>query len=59
MTRFILLISLALCLLSAKAQRVKHPCLLYTPERIELAKQRMNTEPAMRQAWESIGSVEI
>ncbi len=57
MTRFILLISLALCLLSAKAQRVKHPCLLYTPERIELAKQRMDTEPAMRQAWESIRQV--
>lgn len=36
------------------AQKVKHPSLLYTPERISQVKQRMQHEPQLAAAWEDI-----
>lgn len=42
------------CISIACAQKVKHPCLLYTPERIEQARQRVAREPQMAEAWKSI-----
>lgn len=45
-----------LCLVGvyAQAQKVNHPSLLYTPERIQQVKQRMQTEPKLEEAWKDI-----
>jgi hypothetical protein len=50
------LIALACCLFSlgATAQKIKHPSLVFTPERIQLAKQRIQTEPKMAAAWDEL-----
>lgn len=37
-----------------KADKVKHPSLLYTPQRIELAKLRMANEPLMAESWKQL-----
>ena len=37
-----------------QAQRVKHPSLLYTNERIMKVKQRIGQEPQMAKAWEEL-----
>lgn len=34
------------------AQKINHPSLLYTPQRIQQVKQRMQNEPKLREAWE-------
>ena len=36
------------------AQKINHPSLLYTPQRIQQVKQRMQNEPKLQEAWESI-----
>ncbi len=36
------------------AQKINHPSLLYTPQRIQQVKQRMQNEPKLREAWEDI-----
>ncbi len=54
MKRAILSVLLLLCIIVGFAQRVKHPSLLYTPDRIEQAKQRMADEPKFAQAWEQL-----
>lgn len=40
--------------LSLSAQTPRHPYLLYTPQRIEQAKQLMKDEPARKAGWEAI-----
>ena len=37
-----------------QAQKINHPSLLYTPQRIQQVKQRMQNEPKLQEAWESI-----
>lgn len=54
MKRFFVCITALLCLSFAQAQKIKHPALLYTPERIEKAKQWIINEPRMAEAWISI-----
>ncbi|MGN0049400.1 MAG: heparinase II/III family protein [Bacteroides sp.] len=59
----IIVIALPLLMLAAVAnagaQRVKHPSLLYTPERIAMVKQRIDREPRVAQAWDELrGSAE-
>lgn len=51
-----LLLCALFCLLcpSLRAQKVKHPSLLYTPKRIELVKQRIAEEPQMAEAWRQL-----
>ena len=46
-----ILCSSSLCIL---AQKINHPSLLYTPQRIQQVKQRMQNEPKLREAWEDI-----
>ena len=36
------------------AQKINHPSLLYTPQRIQQVKQRMQNESKLREAWEDI-----
>ena len=40
--------------MSVYAQKIKHPSLLYTPQRIQQVKQRMQNEPELQKAWEDI-----
>ncbi len=42
-----------LCISNVPAQKISHPSLLYTPQRIQQVKQRMQNEPELRKAWES------
>ena len=35
-----------------QAQKINHPSLLYTPQRIQQVKQRMQHEPKLQEAWE-------
>lgn len=39
------------------AQKINHPSLLFTPERVEAAKERMKKDPEMKKSWEKIKSV--
>ena len=43
-----------LCVLVSYAQKMKHPSLLYTHDRIEQAKQRMKNNPEMAKAWKDL-----
>ena len=45
---------LLLVAVGVQAQRVKHPSLLYTNERIMKVKQRIGQEPQMAKAWEEL-----
>lgn len=54
MRKILTLWMIAFCALSTWAQKMKHPSLLYTPERIEQAKQRMKSEPSMAKAWKEL-----
>jgi hypothetical protein len=55
MKRTLFALSLLLCLATTgMAQHVKHPGLLFTPDRIRIAKQRVREEPAMAQAWNEL-----
>jgi hypothetical protein len=54
MKRAILSFLLFMCITVGYAQRVKHPSLLYTPERIQQAKQRMANEPKFAEAWKQL-----
>ncbi|MDR0939840.1 MAG: heparinase II/III-family protein [Mediterranea sp.] len=52
MKRTLLALTLLLALASAGlAQTVKRPALLFTPDRIDAAKRRVQNEPVMAQAW--------
>ena len=52
-----LVIGILCCVTVGFAQKVKHPSLLYTSERIESVKQRMQDEPKLAEAWEDIRQV--
>ena len=54
MKRTILPLLLLLCIVAGYAQRVKHPSLLYTPERIRQAKLRIADEPKFAEAWKQL-----
>lgn len=43
-----------LCFAFVQAQKIKHPALLYTPERIQQVKQRIVNDLKMAEAWASI-----
>lgn len=54
MKRPLLCLTAVLCFLFTHAQQIKHPALLYTPQRIEQAKQRISSDRQMSDAWNSI-----
>lgn len=54
MKRPLLCLTTVLCFLFTHAQQIKHPALLYTPQRIEQAKQRISSDRQMSEAWNSI-----
>lgn len=55
MKRIVLLVSVVLFSICAgTAQRVKHPSLLYTPERIEQVQQRMKNDSMLAKGWNEI-----
>ena len=43
--------------ITATAQQINHPSLLFTADRIMSAKQRIESEPPFAQAWEQIKRV--
>ncbi len=43
-----------LVVLGSMAQKLNHPCLVFTPERIQQAKQRVKNDPKMAAAWEDL-----
>jgi oligo-alginate lyase len=43
-----------LVVLGSSAQKLKHPCLVFTPERIQQAKQRIKVDPKMAASWEDL-----
>lgn len=53
-SRLILLPLLWLFAAGSWAQKVKHPSLLYTPERIATARQRIKDDAAMAKAWQDL-----
>lgn len=54
MRRFVGLMFIICCVSICRAQQVKHPALLYTPERVSQAKQRVQQDSAWAQAWRQI-----
>lgn len=54
MRRISVLLITFLCVLVSYAQKMKHPSLLYTHDRIEQAKQRMKNNPEMAKAWKDL-----
>lgn len=54
MKKIFLFLLLALYLLSAGAKKVNHPMLLYTPERIQEAKERIAHDSGWENGWNSI-----
>lgn len=54
MKRLIALIGLIACFTCMQAQKVKHPSLLYTPERIQMAKQRVANDSRYAEYWQQI-----
>lgn len=54
MKRIVLVVGVICWMCIGYAQKVKHPSLLYTPERISQVKQRMQHEPQLAAAWEDI-----
>lgn len=54
MKRIVLLAGILCSMGMGYAQKLKHPDLLYTSERIELVKQRIGQEERMSSAWNEI-----
>lgn len=54
MKTFIIYLLTTCCIASMQAQKIKHPSLLYTPERITIAKRQIENEPKMKAAWLNI-----
>lgn len=54
MKRISILLITFCCVIACYAQKMKHPSLLYTQERIEQAKQRMKSNPEMAKAWKEL-----
>ena len=57
MKEIILIVGLLFSLRVGYAQKVQHPALLYTPERITQVQQRMQHEEALTKAWSDIKQV--
>lgn len=54
MKRTIILTLLLFAFALGFSNNVKHPCLLFTPQLIEQAKQRVKTQPDYAQAWKEL-----
>ena len=54
MKRIYVCLLIFLCFAFVQAQKIKHPALLYTPERIQQVKQRIVNDLKMAEAWASI-----
>lgn len=54
MRRISVLLIIFLCVLVSYAQKMKHPSLLYTHDRIEQAKLRMKSDSDMAKAWKEL-----
>ena len=54
MKRIVLSFLMLLCMATIYAQKVKHPSLLYTPERIQSVKNRIAREPEVAECWKQI-----
>ena len=54
MKRLILLMGMIAFFVCLQAQKVKHPSLLYTPERIQIAKKRVSNESRYAEYWQQI-----
>lgn len=54
MKRIVLSFLMLLCMTTIYAQKVKHPSLLYTPERIQSVKNRIAREPEVAECWKQI-----
>lgn len=54
MKRIILSLLAALFMLTAHADKIKHPALLFTPQRIEQAKIKVKQDARMSEAWNTI-----
>jgi oligo-alginate lyase len=52
--RIFLLSLLSLSLTGISAQKISHPGLIFTPNKIQLAKQRIKDDPKMASAWKEI-----
>lgn len=58
MRKLLLSITLVLvCSLAVCAQKIKHPSLLFTPERVSTAKSALKSDSVMQRSWEQIKSV--
>jgi len=53
----ILIITLFLVISGVSAQKIKHPSLVFTPDKIQQAKQRIKDDPKMAAAWDDIRKV--
>ena len=42
---------------NVSAQKINHPSLLHTPERVAAAKKAMQSDTVMQRAWEGIKSI--
>lgn len=54
MKRTLLCLVAFLCLSWVQAQKISHPSLLFTPQRIQQAKQHMQNDSTMQKAWNDI-----
>lgn len=52
--RVVVVLFLLLFTISLSAQKIKHPYLIFTPERIQQAKNRVKSDPDMAKAWSDI-----
>lgn len=57
MRKLIFFLTLTVVLTAAAATEIKHPSLLFTPDRVSAAKKAMKTDTVMQEAWEHIRSV--
>lgn len=56
MKKFVLWALMLLVVAGAGAQKMRHPSLLFSPERIAMAKQRVAQDATMAKAWEELRS---
>ena len=51
------LIAILISATAVQAQKIKHPSLLFTPERVSAAKNAMRNDTVMQNAWQHIKGV--
>ena len=49
--------AILMCAAIAQAQKIKHPSLLFTPDRVETAKKAVKNDSVMARAWQQIKAV--